>query len=235
MRKYDLGDIRGKLKEATRILRPLFGLEDRLFFKIYDVSNVTDGQECPMLQIDTYHQGLKFDHSVLATAEVHNFDIGDHVGEMMYQLVNPKIHSETKALVHSQVRKRGGPACFFPHPEDPEHNSAEAHIRLGEIVTGCCGFAYSLWKEYIGESAVDMRKDLVRKMWEKIATQQDDPATDLLLNLHGEVAYSLQIAQALYKKKGHAVITELAPLSFDDARDRILGYVGVDILKPREV
>lgn len=218
---HDVGGLCNVLKEATDYLVPLSKFRGEPKFEPLFCG---DRNNWDYILIECYLNG-EFIETNSLFRKYSLFGSGSLVGDFLYESLNPRNSIMIKDMTYRKFKelKEGFLDEVFSIPQlDSELNLCNLHIRLGKIIAYCCGFAFL---DYKGVKEEPVKEE--RKILSELEREYSQP--EFFINMKKEGLFSLEIAENLYSKKGSNIVAELIPLSFKQARSRILDYTKKDI------
>lgn len=219
-------DIVSALEDAQRVLAPLFGIEGKLQFELdddseesgiedvedlsnYEINEIELLQKSYLMEVSWNGRFLRYDKLKKDTIPEL---VGNFVGRYLYEFKNPYFHAAESAWrrkFREETRKRredSKPEGFLSAMGSSEGKIFDEYNLLKGVLSYCSGFAYA---------AVKKGKGYVPSLRESTETMG---------------AYILEwAALQLYQKKGCGIISELAPLRFEEARAIILDQISYDL------
>jgi len=234
--------IEERLNDAQRFLLPLFKVERQIKFELDKemmkslVELAEDDEErnyarnCSLVRVEHpsgYSESITFDQGV-----PNKFEVGKEVSEHLYHVTNPSFFQELTKLRNGQLQKHGLEKYLSGVPNDPEFLLSEGYHNVESTISMCGGFAYLQFKGMM-EEAKQIEEELISGIY-RLGKSKSPVERNILRSARNMFNINFNIARQLYEKKGNKSISDLASLTFNQARTYLLLNIEVDVLEPQE-
>ena len=216
MKNLGLPAVKEILHDCASYLAPVFRLNDTFSFEFE-----LDARKHLRINYFFADRYRDYEYLNLDIDDPHSlFERASSLSLGMYGIINPEVTEKYQEYAADENR-RG------VEMDELEQREYEAYQTLLHIIKTCSGLAYCAARDVSGYDHLKAEEQKDERIMRRMTDRKAWKAVHNFIQRKGR---KIQLADTLYRLHGEEIITRLAPLPFERARERIVTLTGVDIL-----